>query len=176
MFTDRYQKLLCNARLSGVVFSSLAVISLVLANFPPSSPHIAFAMGDNPTSCNNRYDATITSVIIQNSRGAVDVVQHPSAVIRQKVSTGYDVTIKLHTNPSSSLGNTDPGSVWYSTSAYGYSLGTCVSGAAANHDIVITLHDVYMGQANPSGITRQTVTVGSWPDTQQVNYLVVWHP
>ncbi|MEO9321810.1 MAG: hypothetical protein ABI361_14180 [Nitrososphaera sp.] len=165
-----------NARVSCIAFSLLSLLSLALAALPAGTVQRAFAMGDNPTSCDNRYDATVTSVVIQTSRQNIDVLAEPSAVIRQKAFTGYDMTITLHAQPISSAGNTNPGSVWYSTSAFGYSLGTCVSGALASHDIVVTLHNVFMGQANPNGITKQIVTIGSWPNTQQASYRVVWHP
>lgn len=161
---------------SMVLFLTAGLLSLTLTVPTVSTMKLAYAMGDNPTSCSNRYDATVTSVVVHTARQTVNVEAQPSTVTRQKAYTGYDLTITLHTAASSSLGNTNPGTVWYTTSAYGYSLGTCVSSATSNQDIVITLHNVYMGQANPNGITKQLVSIGSWPDTSQVNYRVVWYP
>jgi hypothetical protein len=139
----------------------------------------AYGMGDNPSLCVNRYDATIISMkITANNDQVIDVMTtlHNSGtpLFVEKPLHGYDVTFILHTAKQSSQGNNLPGSTWYRTTAYGFALGVCVNNISGGQDVPITIHDVYMGQASPSEITPQTVEWGSLPNTQQISYQVLW--
>jgi len=74
----------------------------------------------------------------------------------------------------SESGDSNVGSVWYGSTAYGFASDHCVNGASPNTDITITLNNVFMGQATHG--TVQSVEWYTWPLTQpSVTYTVHWH-
>lgn len=133
------------------------------------------AMGNNPSTCDNRYAARVISFKIDNKSRTIDIPSNNSQTnLEAVVGKGYTVALTLHTANLSSLGNTREGSVWYHTTGYGFSLGTCIKGAHPNSDITITLHNVFMSQA--TGGMRQQVEFGSgYQPGQFVKYIVHWH-
>ena len=168
-----------SSKIVAILVISFTIPALALPILVTYSMKNAYAMGDNPSICSNRYDATVISMKIKTANNQIiDVMAVQDTpditLLNEKPLHGYDVTFTLHTAKQSSQGNNLPGSTWYRTTAYGYALGVCVNNIGPDHDVTITLHDVYMGQANPQGITRQAVEWGSLPDTQQIKYQVTW--
>src|ERR1051325_4763484 len=123
--------------------SSIALASLLLS-FGNNS---AFAHGDNPSTCNNLYNSTIKSMKITTNRfQTVDPIAHPNRVFASKLGQGYTVTLIIHSASTSIAGNTNPGSVWYGSNAYGFYFDHCVNGASPNSDITITWNNVVWQQ------------------------------
>src|ERR1051325_4083563 len=109
--------------------SSIALASLLLS-FGNNS---AFAHGDNPSTCTNLYYSTITSMKITTNRfQTVDLIAHPNSMFASKLGQGYTVRMTLHSASTSIAGNTNPGSIWYSTNALGFASGECVNGVSPN--------------------------------------------
>lgn len=131
------------------------------------------ALADNPSTCVNLYDATITSLKITNGLRTIDLIANPNTNFAAKVGQGYMVTITLHSPSVSTSGNTNVGSFWYGSTAYGFASDHCVNGATPNRDITITLNNVFMGQATHG--TVQSVEWYTWPLTgPTVTYTVHW--
>jgi len=132
----------------------------------------AFAHGDAPTTCENRYDATIVSMAIDNGTQTFDPIANPGLRIDAEIDAGYDVAFTLHTANQSSQNST--GSTWYRHSAFGFGDGVCVDDADAGEDIPLTVH-VEAISGIPDNYTQSNVEWGSWPEVVQVTYEVVWH-
>lgn len=132
----------------------------------------AFAHGDAPTTCENRYDATIVSMAIDNGTQTFDPIANPGLRIDAEIDAGYDVAFALHTANQSSQNST--GSTWYRHSAFGFGDGVCVDDADAGEDIPLTVH-VEAISGIPDNYTQSNVEWGSWPEVVQVTYEVVWH-
>src|ERR1051325_5510757 len=127
--------------------SSISLASVLFGNSNVRTNNIAFAMGDNPSSCVNLYDSTITSLKINIGGRTIDPIAHPNTNFGAKLGQGYTVTVTLHSAGASNSSNTDAGSVWYGSSAYGFDSNHCVNGVNPNSDVTITLNNVFMGQA-----------------------------
>jgi hypothetical protein len=152
--------------------TSISLVSILFGNVGTSN--IAFAMGDNPSSCSNLYDSTITSLKITIGGRTIDPIAHPNTNFSAKLGQGYTVTVTLHSAGVSNSGNTDTGSVWYGSTAYGFASDHCVYGVNPNSDVTITLSNVFMGQATHG--TVQSVEWYSWPfATPNVAYTVHWY-
>ena len=156
-----------------VVFSlvttlaSIALVSVLL------STNSAFAMGDNPSSCINRYDAKITHMKINNGLRTIDPIAHPNADFSATIGKGYTVTFTIHSAGVSSLGSTNVGSVWYGSTASGKAVDQCVNGVNPNTDIMTTMHSIFMSQATHG--TLQPVEWHYWPlSGPTVTYTVHW--
>jgi len=164
------------ASITVLLIASLTGVPFFIMN----NNHNAYAMGDNPSSCVNRYDATITSMIIDNGRRTVTVLDsggngnvHHHDKFVSHIDVGYTVTFTLHTSSQSSQGNTDTGSTWFRHTGYGFAEGRCVDGVGPNQDIPITIGNVIMPTATQG--TIQLVEWGSLPEISQVHYSVAWH-
>jgi hypothetical protein len=82
----------------------------------------ALAQGDNPATCVNLYNSKITSMTIHNinnQRSQIIPVNisNSNTKFDSAVGLGYNVTFTDHTAGMSNQNNTNPGSVWYDTSA-----------------------------------------------------------
>src|SRR3974377_1725938 len=83
----------------------------------------AFAMGQAPSTCNNRYDGPITAAkIIVGSRTYYPLA-HPGLTFQLASNRAYTVQFTIQTPAKSSLGNSLPGTTWYSDSTLGYFKG-----------------------------------------------------
>ncbi|WP_166389712.1 hypothetical protein [Candidatus Nitrosotalea sp. TS] len=131
-------------------FAMILVVSLGI------SANEAFAMGQAPSTCNNRYDGTITAMKITVGYRTYNPMANPEVSFQLKNDRSYTVTFTIHTPSQSSQNNTLAGDTWYDTSAPGYQLGTCVSGAAPNQDITLTETESHPGNLAPQ--TTQNVT------------------
>jgi hypothetical protein len=144
---------------------SVALTSVLLTNR---------ALADNPSTCVNLYDATIKSLKINVGSRTIDPIANPNTNFAAVLGQGYTVTLTLHSASLSDSGNTNVGSVWYGSTAYGFASDHCVNGASPNTDITITLTNVFMGQATHG--TVQLVEWYTWPLTQPSDtYTVHWH-
>jgi hypothetical protein len=161
---------------AAAISTSISMPSAILEN--------AYAMGDNPSTCTNLYDSVITSMNITRGHRTTTIIIDPIANphhhhllhFKSKVGIGYTVTLTIHSANVSNSGNTNTGSIWYGTNAYGFAGNQCINGVKRNTDITITLHNVYMGQATHG--TKQSVDWYSWAnDTilQGPTYNVIWY-
>ncbi|HEX2615282.1 MAG TPA: hypothetical protein VHL10_07300, partial [Nitrososphaera sp.] len=152
----------------------LAMGLLCVLSMPAFLSNNVFAHGDAPSTCENRYDATITSMTVNNGTRTFDPMANPGLQIDAKIDAGYDLTFMLHTANQSSQNNTLPGSTWYRHSAFGFGDGVCVDSAGPDHDMPVTVH-VEAIPGIPDNYTQSRVELGSWPEVVQVTYEVVWH-
>jgi hypothetical protein len=148
-----------------LVFATILIASLGI------SANKALAMGQAPSTCTNRYDGTITTMKITVGHRVYHPMANPSVSFQLQNTKSYTVTFTIHTPSQSSQNNTLAGKTWYDTSAPGYQLGTCVSGAAPNQYIVMTLTESHPGNLAPQAtqnVTWNTLVPG------QVAYSVKW--
>lgn len=111
-----------------IAFVSILVLSLGM------SANQAFAMGQSPGTCPNRYDSTITQMTLNNGTHTFDPIQNPGITFRANAHSGYSVYMTLHTVNQSSQGNQDNGTTWYSSNNMGFSNGSCVYDIGPNED------------------------------------------
>lgn len=111
-----------------IVFASILLAPLGI------STNQAFAMGQAPSTCPNRYDSGITSMIIDNGISTFDTVSNPNATFTADVNDGYKLTMTLHTADQSSEGNQLQGTTWYREIVHGFGNGHCVDDVGPNED------------------------------------------
>ena len=130
----------------------------------------AFAMGDNPSTCNNLYDSTIVFMKITENHKNYYPMLHP-VEFNSKIKQGYNVTMKIHIKGNSYKA----GSVWFTNDVYGFGHGQCVPVQHGHGDIKLQINNIWMGQAGPG--LKQYVYWGTWihnTPTEQVKYNVTW--
>ncbi|MGI0088620.1 MAG: fibronectin type III domain-containing protein [Nitrosotalea sp.] len=88
--------------------------------------HNAFAMGDAPGTCTNRYDGPITSFIINNGSQTFDAIANPGVTFDVNFGSSYSVKFVIHTPSTSSQGNTLNGTTWYDDDVWFYGNGHCI--------------------------------------------------
>lgn len=149
---------------------ALVSVSILLASLGITASQ-AFAMGQAPSTCSNRYDGTITSMKIIVGHRTYDPIAHPGITFQLRNDKSYTVTFTIHTANQSSQDNTLGGNTWYDTSAPGYQLGSCVTGAGSNQDVTITATEVHPGNIAPQ-ITQNV----SWKTlvSGETTYNVKW--
>ena len=141
---------------TGKSMLALVFVSILLASLGASASQ-AFAMGQAPSTCSNRYDGTITAMKIVVGHRTYDPITNPGITFQLRNDKSYTVTFTIHTANQSSQGNTLGGNTWYDTSAPGYQLGKCVAGAGSNQDIKVTATEKH-----PANIAPQTTQNVSW--------------
>lgn len=142
------------------------VFSLLLI----TSASDVFAMGQAPSTCNNRYDGTITSMKITIGHRTYDPIANPGMTIKLQNTLPYIVTLTINTSNQSVQGNSLNGSTWFSTSAPGYELGQCINNAGPDQKVTITQTEVHPSNLAPSA--TQTV---SWTTlTSNASYKIQW--
>lgn len=151
-------------------FLILFFVSILLTPLAVSINEV-FAMGQAPSTCYNRYDGTITSMKITVGHKTYDPILNPGVTFQLRNDKSYTVTVTIHMPTQSSQNNTLEGTSWYSTSAPGYYLGQCISGAAPNKDIVII-----STEAHPANLTPQTTQNVTWKtlSSNEVTYNIKW--
>lgn len=155
-----------------LVFASMLLTTLML------STNNAFAMGQAPSTCPNRYDGPITSFMINNGSQTFDAMANPGVTFDENSVNRYNVTFVIHIQNSSSQGNSDPGTTWFSTSAPGYYAGHCVPSSGIgnigpNQNITISTNWGRAGTASPLGGTQQ-VNVYTYFINSAVTFYVHW--
>ncbi|CUR52239.1 exported protein of unknown function [Nitrosotalea devaniterrae] len=151
--TSKFEKNITNSR--GTYFFSTVFVLVLLASTGILANQ-AFAMGQAPGTCNNRYDGQITSLKVTVDGQTYDPIANPGLTFSLDNDKTYDVAITIHTPDSSSQNNTLDGTTWYDTSAPGYQLGTCVNGAGPDKDIAVALSEGHPANVAPNA--TQTVT------------------
>lgn len=149
---------------------ALVFVSILFAALGTSTSQ-AFAMGQAPSTCNNRYDGTITAMKITAGYKTYYPIANPGMTFQLRNDKSYTVTFTIHTANQSSQGNTLGGDTWYDTSAPGYQLGTCVAGAGPNQDVTVTVTEIH-----PGNIAPQTTQNVSWSTLipGNVTYNIKW--
>src|SRR5438105_2684585 len=128
-----------------VTASVLATVSVVLAA-PLLTAKSVTAMGANPSSCNNIYATTFTSMRINNGTMSFDPIANPGMTFAAKNHVGYNITYVLHAANQSLAGNILPGSAFLSTTAYGaFVHDECDGGFVPNVDKSFTVSIPYSG-------------------------------
>ncbi len=136
--------------LLALMFASILLASLgVVANQ-------AYAMGQAPSTCTNRYDGTITAMKVTVGQKTFYPLAHPGLTFQLRNDESYKVTFTIHTPSQSSQSNSLVGTTWYDTSAPGYQIGTCVNNAGADQNIRVTLTESH--PANLAPVIEQKVT------------------
>lgn len=154
----------------GKNISMLAFASVLISAVAVSS-HEAFAMGQAPSTCDNRYDGVITAMKIMVGQRAYNPIAHPDLTFRLQDTKSYTVTYTIHTTAQSSQGNTLGGSTWIDTSSTGYELGQCVNGVGPDQYVTKTVTESHPANLTPG--TEQTVTWNTLAPNQ-VTYNIKW--
>jgi len=129
------------------------------------------AMGDAPSTCDNRYDGVITSMTISYNNQTFDAMKS-NIVLDVPNNQSYLISFTIHTNNQSSQGNNNTGTTWYDTDAYGFDLGMCVSNVGANQDVSTTLTLSEPPNFDPQ-ITQQQVGWSTFTNGP-VSYNINW--
>ncbi|TLY15122.1 MAG: hypothetical protein E6K84_00930 [Thaumarchaeota archaeon] len=156
--------------------STLVMLLLTLAIL--AQPAAVNAMGDAPSTCNNRYDGRITYFIISNGTRTFNAIANPGVTFDVKANSYYNVTFVIHTANASSNNNTDPGTTWYNTDINDFGQGVCVpsrtnTSIGPNQNVIINRTHL----TDPRGTGTQYVHWGTWENGMPVggvSYHVNW--
>ena len=137
-------------------------------------------MGNAPSTCNNRYDGTITSFLVTYPGGTLDPIAHPNSTFTLQGDMTYNVTFTIHTQAQSSNGNALGGTTWYDQNVYGFYDGVCYPSQAGNsvgpnQDVSITMG----GITHPccSGYQVYQIDFATFSQLQQpVAFKINWQP
>lgn len=148
-----------------LVFASILLSSLGI------SAHEVFAMGQAPSTCNNRYDGEITAMKITVGHKTYNPISHPNMTLQLQNTRSYTVTFTIQTPSQSLQGNSLNGSTWFDTDAPGYELGECVNGVGANQNITMVLTENH-----PSNLAPVATQAVSWNtfSSGEVTYNIKW--
>ena len=143
-----------------------------------AQPAAVNAMGDAPSTCNNRYDGRITYFIISNGTRTFNAIANPGVTFDVKANSYYNVTFVIHTANASSNNNTDPGTTWYNTDINDFGQGVCVpsrtnTSIGPNQNVIINRTHL----TDPRGTGTQYVHWGTWENGMPVggvSYHVNW--
>lgn len=156
-----------------LMMACLLVMGILFLLIQPTKSN-AFAMGDNPYSCTNLGTSRIILAQINNGTKIFDPALNSGTRFDANINEGYSIYLILDTSSAGSdEGSENRGSLWYTTTAYGFSSGQCIPDLDSEKIKTFSLHNIIMGQAN-NGTTQQ-VTWGSWPNVVQISYAVHWH-
>lgn len=135
----------------------------------------AFAMGQAPSTCQNRYDSAIMSMIIDNGTYTFDAVSNPDTTFTTDVNNGYKVTLTLHTAVLSSNGNQDRGTTWYRNTVHGFGNGVCVDDVGPAEDKILNLEFNGHGKGIVSDQHVEWGTLGGPTVTYNVDWFGQWN-
>lgn len=164
---------------SAHLLASLVAFGAIGAVLSVGFPH-AQAMGNAPSTCNNRYDGTITSFLVTYPGGTLDPIAHPNSTFTLQGDMTYNVTFTIHTQAQSSNGNALGGTTWYDQNVYGFYDGVCYPSQAGNsvgpnQDVSITMG----GITHPccSGYQVYQIDFATFSQLQQpVAFKINWQP
>ena len=151
----------------------MSIASILLVTFGMSSNE-AFAMGQAPSTCPNRYDGPISSFIINNGSQTFDPIANPGVTFNVNRDSSYSVTFVIHTQSTSSQGNSDPGTTWYHATAIGFANGVCVDSVGPNQDVTLSgpySHPSNMGAEGTQAVEFATYSTLANPITFNVNWI-----
>ena len=138
------------------------------------------AMGQAPTTCDNRYDGTITSFLVTYPGGSLNPLANPNGTFTLYGNSTYSVSFTIHTQAQSSKGNTLSGTAWYNENLFGYYFGACYpnsnsTSVGPNADVNISVDSI----THPccSGYTVYQINFSTFSQLQQpVGFRVNWQP
>ena len=111
---------------------------------------VSVSSGASPSSCENRADGKIISIKVCGEKKTVNISPRHSSVIDADIKKGYSVELTVLVNSKGLLSGR--GSIWLTTTAYGYSSGMCIdkvkvspSGQTTTH---VSFKGLQMGQAS----------------------------
>lgn len=113
----------------GKYLLTLLFASILFASVEVSTQ--AYAMGQAPSTCPNRYDGPITSAKIIAGGKTYDPIANPGLTFELPNNQQYTVTFTIHTQATSSQNNTDFGSTWYDDDIFRYGNGHCIDNPVA---------------------------------------------
>ena len=146
------------------------ILALISVTTLALTTNQVYAMGLAPSTCNNRYDGPITSVIITSEGQTYDPIANPGLTFQVDNDKSYSVIFTIHTPTQSSQGNSLLGTTWYRTTAPGFANGICVDDAGSDQDI--TIETSWSHPANMAAETTQTVEFGT--RVSGFNFNVEW--
>jgi hypothetical protein len=152
-----------------------AIGGLLAATFPPAQ-----AMGEAPSTCNNRYDGTITSLLVTYPRGTLNPIATPNSTFTLYGDGTYNVTLTIHTQAQNSNQNTLGGTTWYNENLFGYYFGVCYpsengTSIGPSEDVNISIN----GITHPccSGYTVYQADFSTFSQLQSpVSFQINWEP
>src|SRR5438552_5286737 len=104
----------------GLIFLiSLAVFSVAISR--PGT-----AVGAQPPTCSNLYEATLSSMVVTSPGLSLNVTAHPGSTIELAAQARYNVTMVLQTASKNVKGDTQPGSIAYQTDIEGALANYCI--------------------------------------------------
>lgn len=161
-------------RLDRSGWTVLVLASIVLLSVGPFV-HDAFAMGQAPSTCPNRYDGQITSATISAGGRTYNPLANPGVAFTLPTNEQYTVTFTIQTPAQSSQGNSGPGSTWYSSDTNGYYYGACVANVGPNENVTTTVTAGYSNSLPPApfqqGVSFYTLES---PNGVGFSYAVNW--
>lgn len=122
-----------------VLYFLTLVFALILIPLTVFSGQEAFAMGQAPGTCPNRYDSVVTEMILNNGTHTFDPLQNPDLTFQAQARAGYAISMTLHTADQSSNGNQENGTTWINDNMFGYSNGACVYDVGSNENKTLNL-------------------------------------
>lgn len=96
-------------------------------------------MGAAPSTCPNRYDGPIVSAVLSSGGRTYNILAQNSGPFLVDSQGSYTLVFVIHTQSTSSQGNTNPGDTWYNTNAPGFGDGVCVSGAGPDQNVTVSV-------------------------------------
>ena len=146
------------------------ILALISVTTLALTTNQVYAMGQAPSTCNNRYDGPITSAIITSEGQTYDPIANPGLTFQVDNDKSYSVIFTIHTPTQSSQGNSLLGTTWYRTTAPGYANGICVDDTGPDQDS--TIETSWSHPANMAAETTQTVEFGT--RVSGFNFNVEW--
>jgi|SRR6266850_8462242 len=169
--------------MKGKVNLNLQTLVLVLASVLVLSSigfeNSAFALGDAPSTCTNRYDGSIVSFTINNASQTFDAIANPGVTFNVNTFGSYNVAFVIHTTSTSSQGNSDPGTTWYRSTALGFANGICLpdrttTSISPNQDVTVNVsysHPGNFASQGPQPVEFSTFSTLSSLITYNVNWI-----
>lgn len=154
-----------NRKYHGRNLVMLGFAAILLASLGISANEV-LAMGQAPSTCNNRYDGTITYMKITVGHRTYYPIDDPGLSFELKNNRSYTVEFTIHTANQSSQNSTSGGTTWYDTDSPGYQIGTCVSGAAPDQGHYRGLHSKPSSQSGTRGNPKRHM---EYPDARRDN-------
>jgi hypothetical protein len=137
-------------------------------------------MGEAPSTCNNRYDGTITSFLVTYPGGTLNPITTPNGTFTLYGDGTYNVTLTIRTQAQNSNQNTLGGTTWYDENLFGYYFGVCFpsengTSIGPSEDVNISINDI----THPccSGYTVYRADFSTFSQLQSpVSFQINWEP
>lgn len=134
-------------------------------------PHEDALPDDGSLACDNRYDATITSLILDNGVQQHDPLLTPDITVVASVYEGYSATAVVRAAEQSSLGNAEPGMIALQHSSSGEAEVECVGPVNPGEYVEFAISGIIEPGAEPGEL--QSVFWSAAPGSG-THYYVHW--